>query len=102
MMRSVMKPIRNITRFTYEFTSFQGWRVTLCRNQVHFTRYFSDRQYGGEQESLAAAVATRNKVLESLRHHPGQPELAFAECREEQPVTSYPRGLRPRKCRRTG
>ncbi|MBQ2380304.1 MAG: hypothetical protein II295_07955 [Akkermansia sp.] len=92
-----MKPIRNITRFTYEFTSFQGWRVTLCRNQMHFTRYFSDKQYGGEQEALAAALATRNKVLERLRMYPHQPELAFAECREEQPQTRYPRGLRPRK-----
>ena len=97
MLRSVMKPIRNITRFTYEFTSFQGWRVTLCRNQMHFTRYFSDKQYGGEQEALAAALATRNKVLERLRMYPQQPELAFAECREEQPLTRYPRGLRPRK-----
>ncbi|MBR3925506.1 MAG: hypothetical protein IKJ58_01945 [Akkermansia sp.] len=92
-----MKPIRNITRFTYEFTSFQGWRVTLCRNQMHFTRYFSDKQYGGEQESLAAAVATRNRVLECLRKNPGDPESAFAQCREEEPVTRYPRGLRPRK-----
>lgn len=95
-----MKQIRNITRFTYEFTSFQGWRVTLCRNQMHFTRYFSDKQYGGEQESLAAAVATRDKVLESLRLYPDRPELAFAECRQEQPVTCYPRGLRPRKIAR--
>ncbi len=92
-----MKQIRNITRFTYEFATFQGWRLTLCRNQMHFTRYFSDRQYGGAEESLAAAVAMRNNVLASLRRHPGCPELAFAECRGEQPVSCYPRGLRPRK-----
>lgn len=92
-----MKTIRNITRFTYEFTSFQGWRVTLCRNQVHFTRYFSDKQYGGEQAALEAALATRNRVLESLRRHPGDPEIAFEECREEQLDSCYPRGLRPRK-----
>ncbi len=92
-----MKPIRNITRFTYEFTSFQGWRVTLCRHQIHFTRYFSDRQYGGESEALAAAVATRNRVLENLRIYPDDPERAFALCREEEPHTCYPRGLRPRK-----
>lgn len=100
MLCLVMKTIRNITRFTYEFTSFQGWRVTLCRKQMHFTRYFSDKQYGGENESLAAAMATRNKVLEYLRLYPNRPELAFAECREEEPVTRYPRGLRPRKCAR--
>lgn len=96
-MPNAMKTIRNITRFTYELTSFQGWRVTLCRNQVHFTRYFSDKQYGGESESLAAAIAMRNLVLESLKLHPDNPELAFAKCREEELVTRYPKGLRPRK-----
>jgi hypothetical protein len=92
-----MKTIRNITRFTYDFTSFQGWRVTLCRNQVHFTRYFSDKQYGGEAAALEAAIATRNRVLTCLLEHPDAPEKAFALCREEQQRTCYPRGLRPRK-----
>lgn len=92
-----MKSIRNITRFTYEFTSFQGWRLTLCRNQMHFTRYFSDKQYGGEQESLAVALATRDKVLALLRRYPNDPSKAFDECREEQTVGLFPKGLRPRK-----
>ena len=92
-----MKTIRNITRFTYEFTSFQGWRVTLCRNQMHFTRYFSDKQFGGEQESLAAALATREKVLAALRRYPNDPARAFDECREDAPTSLYPKGLRPRK-----
>ncbi len=92
-----MKTLRNITRFTYEFTSFQGWRVTLCRNQMHFTRYFSDKQYGGEEESLAAALATRDKVLAALRRYPNNPQQAFAECREEEQSGLYPKGLRPRK-----
>ena len=97
MLRPAMKTIRNITRFTYEFTSFQGWRVTLCRNQVHFTRYFSDKQYGGEGAALEAALATRNMVLARLREYPDEPERAFELCREEQQQTCYPRGLRPRK-----
>lgn len=92
-----MKRIRNITRFTYEFTSFQGWRVTLCRNQVHFTRYFSDKQYGGEAPALAAAVEMRNRVLANLRAYPENPAKAFELCREDTPQTCYPRGLRPRK-----
>lgn len=96
-MFPTMKSIRNITRFTYEFTSFQGWRVTLCRNQMHFTRYFSDKQYGGEQEALAAALEIRDKVLAALRRYPNHPELAFAECREEGQAGLYPKGLRPRK-----
>ena len=97
MLLAIMKTIRNITRFTYEFTSFQGWRVTLCRNQVHFTRYFSDKQYGGEEAALEAALATRNRVLAFLREYPDSPEKAFELCREEQQRTCYPRGLRPRK-----
>ena len=92
-----MNNMRNITRFTYEFTSFQGWRVTLCRNQLHFTRYFPDKQYGGEAESYAAALAVRNLVLEKLRRYPGDPARAFAECREETPESLYPKGLRPGK-----
>ncbi len=93
-----MKTLRNITRFTYEFTSFQGWRVTLCRNQVHFTRYFSDKQYGGEKPALAAALTVRNRLMELLRQHPDDPITAFKLCRaEEQPKQLFPRGLRPRK-----
>ena len=93
-----MKTMRNITRFTYEFTSFQGWRVTLCRNQVHFTRYFSDKQYGGEKPALAAALTVRNRLMELLRMHPNNPEIAFELCRaEEPPKRLFPRGIRPRK-----
>ncbi len=92
-----MKTLRNITRFTYEFTSFQGWRVTLCRNQVHFTRYFSDKQYGGEEAALAAAIAVRNHLLEELRLHPDDPSAAFEQCRGDELPSLYPRGIRPRK-----
>ena len=99
MLCSGMKTIRNITRFTYEFTSFQGWRLTLCRSQIHFTRYFSDRMYGGEQLALQAALEMKNHVMECLRQFPGNPAKAFELCRGEQQQTCYPRGLRPRKVR---
>ncbi len=92
-----MKTLRNITRFTYEFTSFQGWRVTLCRKQVHFTRYFSDKQYGGEEAALAAALAVRNHLLEELRLHPDDPNTAFDQCRHDELPRLYPQGMRPRK-----
>lgn len=92
-----MSKFKNITRFTYEFTSFQGWRVTLCRSQLHFTRYFSDKQYGGEQAALAAAISMRDRVLASLRCYPNNPDHAFRLCRSEPPNTCFPRGLRPRK-----
>ncbi|HIX20571.1 MAG TPA: hypothetical protein H9862_08240 [Candidatus Akkermansia intestinigallinarum] len=97
-----MKRLRNITRFTYEFTSFQGWRLTLCRHQMHFTRYFSDRQYGGESQALEAALAAREHVLALLRSFPDEPQRAFALCRSEQREGCYPRGLHPRKAAEQG
>lgn len=92
--RSIQK---NITRFTYEFTSFQGWRVTLCRKQLHFTRYFSDKQYGGANAAYEAALAVRNRLLDYLRMYPDEPGRAFDLCREDGPQSRYPKGLRPRK-----
>lgn len=89
--------MKNITRFTYEYTSFQGYRVTICRRQKHFTRYFSDKQYGGEKEAYQAALATRERVLEALKQFPEDPEKAFDMCRADVPVSRYPRGLHPRR-----
>lgn len=92
-----MKTFKHITRFTYEFTSFQGWRLTICRQQKHYTRYFSDKQYGGEEEALKAALRTRDILMASLAEFPANPESAFDKCRAEEPASRYPRGLRPRK-----
>lgn len=97
MQIDINQPRKNITRFTYEFTSFQGWRVTLCRHQKHFTRYFSDKQYGGPEESLLAAMKVLERVKEHLRIYPNNPERAFELCQEIEPQTSYPAGIRPRK-----
>ncbi len=92
-----MKTYKHITRFTYEFTSFQGWRLTICRQQRHYTRYFSDKQYGGEEAALQAALHTRDLLMASLAEFPANPECAFEKCRAEEPLSRYPRGLRPRK-----
>ncbi len=50
-----MRSKRNLTRFTYEHTAFQGWRLCLSRRGKTFTKYFSDKQYGGGQGALEAA-----------------------------------------------
>lgn len=92
-----MEALRNITRFTYEFTSFQGWRLTICRLHTHFTRYFSDLQYGGEQEALQAALLERQRVYDYLKQFPDDPKKAFELCRRLIPKTSFPPGIRPRK-----
>lgn len=98
-----MKTLRNITRFTYETTSFQGWRVTLCRRQRHYTRYFSDREYGGEEAALQAAIHARAVVLARLEESPNNPSRVFSICRREEQPTVLPAGLnsprRPRPAR---
>ena len=53
-----MKSKRNLTRFTYENTAFQGWRLCLSRGGVTFTKYFSDKQYGGGRKALDVAEKT--------------------------------------------
>jgi len=50
-----MKSIKNLTRMTYETTAFEGWRLSITRKGAAFTKYFSDRKYGGGKESFAAA-----------------------------------------------
>lgn len=70
-----MKSKRNLTRFTYETTAFQGWRLCISRGGATFTRYFSDRQYGGARKSMAAAeakLAELRKFLESAKRVNGK------------------------------
>ena len=61
-----MKSKKNLTRFTYETTAFQGWRLCISRGGQTFMRYFSDKPCqtcGGERlrpaELLARAEAWR-------------------------------------------
>ena len=57
---------RNITRYTYENTDFQGWRVSIQRCGRIITRYFSDLQYGSEEESRAAAIEYRDRIFANM------------------------------------
>ena len=52
-----MKSKKNLTRFTYETTAFQGWRLNIARGGKTFMRYFSDKQCGGPRKALKAAEA---------------------------------------------
>ncbi len=61
---------KNITRYTYERTAFQGWRLSICRRQRQFTRYFSDRAYGSEEKAFEAARSMRDTILAELAEHP--------------------------------
>lgn len=50
-----MKSKKNLSRFTYENSAFEGWRLCLARKGTSFVRYFSDKKLGGGKKSLAAA-----------------------------------------------
>ena len=60
---------KNITRYTYENTDFQGWRVSIQRCGRIITRYFSDLQCGAEEESYRQAVDYRDEVFAQMAQH---------------------------------
>jgi hypothetical protein len=61
-----MKSKRNLTRFTYENSAFEGWRLCISRAGTTFTRYFPDRKLGGARKSLKAAEAALELVKTML------------------------------------
>jgi hypothetical protein len=58
-----MKSKKNLTRFTYETTAFEGWRLCISKKGTTFTRYFPDKKFGSARKSLAAA----EKALKELK-----------------------------------
>ena len=68
---------RNITRYTYETTSFQGWRLSISRKWNQFTRYFSDKQYGSEQAAFEAALHMRELIFAELKNTKEDPRTIF-------------------------
>jgi len=61
-----MKSKRNLTRFTYENSAFEGWRLCISRAGTTFTRYFPDRKLGGARKSLKAAEVALDDVKKIL------------------------------------
>ncbi len=61
-----MKSKKNLTRFTYETTAFQGWRLCISRGGTTFTKYFSDKAYDGPKKTLKTADETLEKLKELL------------------------------------
>jgi hypothetical protein len=57
-----MKSKRNLTRFTYETSAFQGWRLCLSRAGSTFVKYFPDKKFGTPKKSLAAAEAALAEI----------------------------------------
>lgn len=59
-----MKSKKNLTRFTYETTAFQGWRLCLSRAGTTFTKYFSDKKYGGPRKAMKASEECLKELKE--------------------------------------
>ncbi len=61
-----MKSKPNLTRFTYETAAFEGWRLCISRGGKTFTKYYSDKQYGGPRKSLKQAETSLEKLKKLL------------------------------------
>lgn len=62
----VLKSKKNLTRFTYETTAFEGWRLCVSRAGTTFTKYFSDKAFGSGSQSLKAAEVARTRLLKLI------------------------------------
>ena len=70
-----MKSKKNLTRFTYVTTDFQGWRLSIARAGIVFVKYYSDKKYGGVRKAYHAADTVLNEVkdiLDSSRRYKGK------------------------------
>ena len=63
-----MESRRNLTRYTYETTAFQGWRLCLSKRGTTFTKYFSDKQHGGQRKALKAAEAALKQLKDLVEN----------------------------------
>lgn len=79
---------------TYEYHSFQGYRVSFHRGQHRFTRYFSEKQYGSRENALFHARQLRDKILYELNVEALPPSVVFEKFRKKNPKDSYPTGLK--------
>ena len=93
--------VKNLTRYTYENTDFQGWRVSIQRCGRIITRYFSDLQYGSEEESLREAMEYRDQVFRQMAcHRDDLPDYMDAELAHLQDLLRHKEArvtLRPRR-----
>ena len=82
-----MKSKKNLTRFTYETTAFQGWRLCISRGGKTFMRYFSDKQCGGPRKALKEAEATLKELKAFLDSAPRrQGKLTQATVKKAQAI----------------
>lgn len=64
-----MSTHRYITRYNGQKgtrNSFCGWRLCITRQKETYVRYFTDREYGDAEASLAAAMSVRESILAEM------------------------------------
>ena len=83
-VRTLIIPMRakNISRFNYKKTAFQGWRLAISRKHINFVKYFGDKKYGGHRQSFMAAVEARNAILHELKQPGIDPAVVFKAAHE--------------------
>lgn len=57
-----MKSKKNLTRFDYDNSAFEGWRLCISRAGTTFTRYFPDKKLGSARKSLVAGEKTLKEL----------------------------------------
>ncbi len=67
---------KHLTRYSRERTSFDGWRVCISKSGLIFTKYMSDREFGGMEGSYEAARALRDEIVQRLEHEPADQVIA--------------------------
>lgn len=73
---------KNITRYTYAKTAFQGWRLSIARQGQQFTKYFSDKQYSQDcRKSFRAAIDMRETIIKELKGTSKSPAEVFEQYR---------------------
>lgn len=73
---------KNISRYTYKKTAFQGWRLAISRKGYTFVKYFGDKQYNGYRLAFRAAVEARDAILLELSRPGANPEVVFRAAKE--------------------
>ena len=62
-----MKSKKNLTRFDYENSAFEGWRLCITQKGATFVRYFPDKKLGGPKKSLAVAEKALAELKDLLK-----------------------------------
>lgn len=79
--------MKNITRYDGDKgpkKGFCGWRLCLTRSKHTFVRYFTDREFGGKEPALEAALAMRAEMEDALRKDGAEPTEIFEAYRKQR------------------